>query len=69
MEGENMTLYQGIFNWKGEHYDDWVRAHSKDQAFRLLTARLSTALNTTAFTVRQYFTQKAHSYEIKEIKE
>jgi hypothetical protein len=70
MEGDRkMTLYQGFFNWKGETHEEWVRAYSKGQAFRLLTARLSVTLNTTAFTVRQYFTQKANSDEIKEVKE
>ena len=66
---EPKTLYSGTFNYKGERKEDFVRAYSKDQAFRILTARLSVDLNTTAYVVRQYFTQKAQSYEIKEVKE
>ena len=64
-----MNLYQGTFNWKGEQYEEWVRAYSKDQAFRLLCARLGVTLNRTADSVRGYFLSKAHSYEIKEVKE
>ena len=64
-----MILYQGNFNWKGEQREEWVRAYSKDQAFRLLCARLSVTMNRTADSVRKYFLSKANSYEIKEVKE
>lgn len=67
MQGK--TLYNGIFNYKGSRKEDFVRAYSIEQAFRLLCARLSVDLNTTAYAVRQYFSQKAQSYEIKEVKE
>lgn len=62
-------LYQGLFNYQGEQIEEWVRAESEAQAFRLLTARIGMAKEKTAYTVRQYFNGKEQSYEIKEIKE
>lgn len=62
-------LYNGIFNYQGEKHDEWVRAASEAQAFRLLTARLGTKLNTTAYAVRQYFNGREQSYTIREEKE
>ena len=68
---DKQALYQGTFNWKGEVHEEWVRAYSLDQAFRLLTARLGVKLNKTAYTIRQYYQGdgKAQSYTIKEVKE
>ncbi len=64
------TLYKGTFNWKGEVKEEWVRAYSKDQAFRLMTLRIAVALgNKTHYDVRQYFESKAQSYDIEKVKE
>jgi hypothetical protein len=64
-----MPLYKGSFNWKGEKREEWVRAHSKDQAFRLMSARMAVALGKTSYDVRTYFLSKANSFDIQEVRE
>ena len=61
-------LYHGIFNWSGQPIEEWVRATSEAQAFRLLCARIAVLKGRTAYSVRQRFAGKA-SYTIQEVKE
>lgn len=61
-------LYRGKFNWSGELIEEWVRADSETQAFRLLCARIGVLKGHTAYSVRQKFAGKA-SYTIQEIVE
>lgn len=66
---EAKLLYHGKFNLHGQILEDWVRAYSKDQAFRLLCAHLSVQLQQTATSVRTYFERKPTAYEINVVKE
>lgn len=61
-------LYRGLFNWSGQPIEEWVRATSEAQAFRLLCARIAVLKETTAYSVRQRFSGKA-TYTIQEVKE
>ena len=58
-------LYKGIFNYHGEKMEEWVRANSPDQAFRLMTARIGVASGKTAYSVRQYFDSKFDRFFIR----
>ena len=66
---EDRLLYKGTFNISGELIEEFVRAYSKEQAFRLLCSRLGALHNKTGSSLQKYFIGKAHSYQIEEVKE
>ena len=66
---EDRKLYRGKFNISGEVLEEYVRAYSKEQAFRLLCSRLGALHNKTGSSLQKYFIGKAHSYQIEEVEE
>lgn len=66
---EDRKLYKGEFNLSGEKHEEYVRAYSEEQAFRLLCTRLGALTGKTGSSVQIFFKNRPNSYDIEEVKE
>ena len=61
-------LYRGTFNYSREILEEWCRADSEAQAWRLLTARVAMQKDVTAYDARMRFPVGKNNHIIEEVK-
>ena len=59
-------LWKGTFNWSGEVFTIYKRAHNESTAFQLMAFELAKRKGLTAWAIRQYFNGEKDNFEIKE---
>ena len=59
-------LWKGTFNWSGEVFTIYKRAHNESSAFQLMALEIAKRKSISAWAVRQYFNGKKDNFEVKE---
>ena len=61
------SLWKGTFNWSGEVFTIYKRAHNKSSAFQLMALEVAKRKSISAWAVRQYFNGSKDNFTVEEV--